>query len=83
MGRLIANGQGRGADNRTGIEGVRWSRPEGGFFLWVTLPEGPDTDRLLEEAIREKVTLVPGSCRLATGGTSESTRRPLRTRTCA
>jgi len=29
-------------------KGVRWSRPEGGFFLWVTLPARMDADRLLE-----------------------------------
>jgi len=29
--------------------GVRWSRPEGGFFLWVTLPGEMDAHRLLEE----------------------------------
>lgn len=54
--------------------GVRWSRPEGGFFLWVTLPAGMDADRLLEEAIREKVMFVPGSCYFANGGGESSLR---------
>jgi len=57
--------------------GVRWSRPEGGFFLWVTLPEGMNADRLLEEAMREKVMFVPGSCYFAnfTNGGGESSLR--------
>jgi hypothetical protein len=54
--------------------GVRWSRPEGGFFLWLTLPDGMDADRLLEEAMREKVMFVPGSCYYANGGGACSLR---------
>ncbi len=37
-----------------------WTRPEGGMFIWVTLPEGIDTSRLLQQAIEEKVAFVPG-----------------------
>ena len=32
--------------------GVSWSRPEGGIFLWVTLPEGMDAYAMLDEALR-------------------------------
>jgi 2-aminoadipate transaminase len=39
---------------------VRWTRPQGGLFLWVTLPEGLDSAVLLEEALAEKVAFVPG-----------------------
>jgi 2-aminoadipate transaminase len=42
--------------------GVRWTRPQGGLFLWVTLPGGIDTSRLLEAAVLEKVAFVPGVC---------------------
>jgi 2-aminoadipate transaminase len=42
--------------------GVRWTRPQGGLFLWVTLPEGLDASRLLETAVEEKVAFVPGVC---------------------
>jgi 2-aminoadipate transaminase len=42
--------------------GVRWTKPQGGLFLWLTLPEGLDASVLLEEAIREKVAFVPGVC---------------------
>lgn len=42
-------------------DGVRWTRPEGGLFLWVTLPEAIDAAELLETAVEtEKVAFVPG-----------------------
>ncbi|MCK5146724.1 PLP-dependent aminotransferase family protein [bacterium] len=41
--------------------GVSWTRPEGGLFVWVTLPEHINTDELLYEAVRHKVAFVPGS----------------------
>ena len=40
---------------------VRWTRPQGGIFLWATLPEGLDSAEILEEAIAEKVAFVPGA----------------------
>lgn len=40
---------------------VTWTRPEGGFFTWLTLPEGVDGATLLERAVEEaKVAFVPG-----------------------
>jgi 2-aminoadipate transaminase len=39
---------------------VRWTRPQGGLFLWVTLPQGVDSGRLLGEALLAKVAFVPG-----------------------
>ncbi len=41
--------------------GTGWTDPDGGMFVWVTLPEGADTDRLLPEALRHDVAFVPGS----------------------
>lgn len=41
--------------------GVRWTRPEGGLFLWVTVPAHIDTDELFFDAIEHKVAFVPGS----------------------
>ena len=46
---------------------VTWTRPHGGLFLWVTMPEGIDCNELLREAIRENVAFVPGDC-FYTGG---------------
>ncbi|HET7292410.1 MAG TPA: PLP-dependent aminotransferase family protein, partial [Vicinamibacteria bacterium] len=39
---------------------ARWTRPQGGLFLWVTLPAGVDSEELLEDALEEKVAFVPG-----------------------
>lgn len=42
-------------------EGVRWTKPEGGLFTWLTLPEGMDGGALLQRSIAEaKVAFVPG-----------------------
>lgn len=42
-------------------EGVSWTRPEGGMFIWVNLPEGMDGADLLAESLKqEKVAFVPG-----------------------
>ena len=38
-----------------------YTRPDGGIFLWVTLPEGTDTALLLRKAIDRKVAFVPGN----------------------
>ncbi|HJV86720.1 MAG TPA: PLP-dependent aminotransferase family protein [Noviherbaspirillum sp.] len=40
--------------------GVTWTRPEGGMFIWVTLPKHIDSMKLLDEAIAEHVAFVPG-----------------------
>ncbi len=41
-------------------EGVSWTRPQGGLFLWITLPEQFNATEMLQEAIDEKVAYVPG-----------------------
>lgn len=41
-------------------EEVRYTRPEGGMFLWVTLPVGMDAEALLERAVEEGVAYVAG-----------------------
>ncbi|MEE2570533.1 PLP-dependent aminotransferase family protein [Pseudarthrobacter sp. J64] len=42
-------------------EGLTWTRPDGGFFVWVTLPEGVDTYPLLAKAIDAGVVFIPGA----------------------
>lgn len=42
-------------------EGVQWTRPAGGFFVWLTLPEGVDSYPLLQEGIAAGVVFVPGA----------------------
>jgi 2-aminoadipate transaminase len=41
-------------------EGVHWTHPQGGLFLWATLPENIDTKDLLVDAVQKKVAFVPG-----------------------
>lgn len=43
------------------VPGIKWTKPEGGLFLWLTLPEGMDSDDMFHAAIQEKVAYVPGS----------------------
>lgn len=40
---------------------ARWTRPQGGMFIWVTLPEGVDSAALLAKAIEQHVAFVPGA----------------------
>ena len=40
---------------------ARWSRPEGGYFLWLDLPEELDASELLARASQAGVTFVPGA----------------------
>lgn len=56
-------------------EGVSWTRPEGGLFLWVRLPEGLDTEAMLPEAIEEEgVAYVVGSGFYADGSGKNTMR---------
>ncbi|WP_297507788.1 PLP-dependent aminotransferase family protein [Thermococcus sp.] len=41
-------------------ESVEWTRPDGGMFVWVTLPEGIDSKLMLEKAVSKGVAYVPG-----------------------
>jgi 2-aminoadipate transaminase len=45
---------------RTMPEGYSWTHPEGGMFLWVTCPDGVNTQDLMREALARKVLFVPG-----------------------
>jgi 2-aminoadipate transaminase len=65
---------------------AEWTRPSGGLFVWVTLPDFIDTTDLLARALRENVAFVPGegayldgrgrnSMRLNFSGSDEDTIR--------
>ncbi|MEL7590968.1 MAG: PLP-dependent aminotransferase family protein [Anaerolineaceae bacterium] len=41
-------------------EGVKWTHPEGGLFLWMTLPENFNSTEMLPGVIEENVAYVPG-----------------------
>ena len=57
---------------------VQWTRPQGGLFLWVTLPEGADAQCLFEAAVRENVAFVPGDCFYAPNGHRDAGKRHMR-----
>jgi 2-aminoadipate transaminase len=42
-------------------EGASWTRPLGGFFSWLTLPDGSDAGDLALRAVKRGVGIVPGS----------------------
>ena len=41
--------------------GISWTKPEGGMFVWATLPDGIDSAELLKDAIGDSVAFVPGA----------------------
>jgi DNA-binding transcriptional MocR family regulator len=47
--------------------GTTWTRPAGGFFVWVTLPEGLDSQAMLPRAVTARVAYVPGPAFYADG----------------
>ncbi len=54
--------------------GVRWTRPQGGLFLWATFPEHVDAAYVLEKAVERKVAFVPGPAFYPTEGGHNSCR---------
>ncbi len=54
--------------------GVRWTRPEGGFLTWLTLPSGIDTSVLAEQALEVGVAFVPGAPFAVDGSGRDSLR---------
>lgn len=57
---------------------VSWTHPQGGLFLWVTLPEGMDSHQLFEAAIKENVAFVPGDSFYGGNGFTDEGRRHFR-----
>ena len=53
---------------------VSWIVPDGGMFIWAKLPEYVDTNKLLPEAVENKVAFVPGAPFYA-NGTGHNTMR--------
>ena len=44
-----------------------WTHPDGGFYVWLTLPEGLNTKAMLPRAVTERVAYVPGTAFYADG----------------
>ena len=55
-------------------EGTRYTRPEGGLFVWVELPSGIDAKELLEQAVARHVAYVPGTHFYCDGGHDNTLR---------
>ncbi|MCY1632755.1 aminotransferase-like domain-containing protein [Marinifilum sp. D737] len=55
-------------------EGVKWTHPEGGMFLFITLPEHMDALELFHKAIEKKVAFVTGNVFYCDGGGTNTMR---------
>ena len=56
-------------------EGVEWTRPEGGMFIWLTLPAHMDAAELMARSLKsERVAFVPGQAFFADGSGANSLR---------
>jgi len=53
---------------------ARWTTPHGGFYVWVTLPDGLDATAMLPRAVTERVAYVPGTAFYADGHGRQSLR---------
>lgn len=56
------------------VDGLSWTKPEGGLFLWVRLPEGADTERMFLRALEHEVAYVVGTP-FFVDGTGQNTMR--------
>ena len=56
------------------LPGVRTTRPNGGVYLWLTLPEGIDSKAMLPLAVKELVAYTPGTAFFGNGGGHENLR---------
>jgi 2-aminoadipate transaminase len=54
--------------------GIRWTFPQGGFFSWLTLPEGCDAGELARRAVELGVGIVPGSLFFPDGRGADNVR---------
>ncbi len=55
-------------------QGVTWSKPQGGMFLWGVMPEDMDAAEVLKHAIERKVAFVPGFAFHPNGGGNNTMR---------
>jgi DNA-binding transcriptional MocR family regulator len=53
---------------------VRWNVPDGGFYVWLTLPPGVNAKAMLPRAVTARVAYVPGTAFFADGFGASSMR---------
>jgi 2-aminoadipate transaminase len=53
---------------------MRWTKPQGGMFLWGMMPEGVDAAEVLKIAVERKVAFVPGAAFHPNGGGANTMR---------
>jgi 2-aminoadipate transaminase len=56
-------------------EQASWTEPQGGLFVWATLPAYIDTSDLLAKALRENVAFVPGAAAYVDGARGSNSMR--------
>jgi len=61
-------------DHMPDLPGLSWTRPDGGLFLWVRLPDGFDAEQLFYEAVEKNVAFVVGSAFHCDGGGQNAMR---------
>jgi len=49
------------------LPSASWTHPDGGFYVWLTLPEGMNAKAMLPRAVTERVAYVPGTAFFADG----------------
>lgn len=54
--------------------GSTWTRPKGGFFVWVTMPEGVDSQSMMPRGVDARVAFVPGGAFYADGQGARNVR---------
>ena len=55
-------------------EGTTWTHPAGGFFVWLTLPEGLDSQAMLPRGVNARVAFIPGGAFYADGQGARNVR---------
>jgi len=55
-------------------DGITWTHPQGGLFLWARLPESCDATEMFPAAIKNKVAYVPGENFHPNGGGKNTMR---------
>lgn len=55
-------------------EGTTWTHPSGGFFVWLTMPDGLDSAAMLPRAVTELVAYTPGTAFYADGRGQQNMR---------